>query len=80
LGYNLARQDSLKHPFVEGFGGMHVNFVQSRVVLPLVCAAIFKVVPYSVATSRIGSLIFSVLAVISIYAVVRRWFGEKQAF
>jgi len=80
LGYNLAHQGSLKHPFVEGFGGMHVNFIQNQVVLPLVCAAIFKVVPYSIATSRIGSVMFSVLAVISIYAVMCRWFGEKQAF
>ncbi|MFZ0033616.1 MAG: glycosyltransferase family 39 protein [Sedimentisphaerales bacterium] len=80
LGYNLAHQGTLKHPFVEGFGGMHINFIQNRVVLPLVCAAIFKVVDYSIATSRIGSVLFGALAVVSLYAVIRRWFGEKQAF
>jgi len=80
LGYNLANEGTLKHPFVEGFGGMEIHLVQNRVVLPLVCAAIFKVAGYSIATSRIGSLIFGVLAVISLYAVMRRWFGGKQAF
>jgi hypothetical protein len=80
LGYNLAHQGTLKHPFIEGFGGMQVHFVQSRVVLPLVCAAIFKVVPYNIATSRIGSVLFGALVVVSIYAIMRRWFGEKQAF
>ncbi|MHC4619191.1 MAG: hypothetical protein ACYTEQ_15715 [Planctomycetota bacterium] len=71
LGYNLARTGALKHPFVEGFGGMHVHFVQNRVVLPLVCAAIYKVGGYSVLTSRLGSFIFSLLAVVSLYAVMR---------
>jgi hypothetical protein len=80
LGYNLANTGSLRHPFVEGFGGMDIHFVQSRVILPLVCAAIFKVVPYSIATSRIGSVLFGALAVVGIYVVMRRWFGEKQAF
>ncbi|MHC4624775.1 MAG: ArnT family glycosyltransferase [Planctomycetota bacterium] len=80
LGYSLARTGSLKHPFIEGFGGMHVRFVQNRVVLPLVCAAVYKVAGYSVLTSRLASLIFGVLAVVSLYAVMRRWFGEKQAF
>ena len=80
LGYNLAHQSAFKHPFVEGFGGMHINFIQSRVVLPLVCAAIFKGFDYSILTSRIGSVLFGVLTVISIYVIMRRWFGEKQAF
>jgi len=80
LGYNLAFKGSLSHPFVEGFGGMDVHFVQNRVVLPFVCAAIFKVAGYSILTSRIASLIFGVLAIVSLYAVMRRWFGGKQAF
>jgi len=80
LGYNLAFKGSLKHPFVEGLGGMDIHYVPPRVILPLVCAVIFKVAGYSILTSRIGSLIFSLLAVLSLYAVMRRWFGEKQAF
>ena len=79
LGYNLARTGALKHPFIEGFGGMNVHFVQNRVVLPLVCAAIYKVAGYSVLTSRLASVIFAILAVVSLYAVMQRWFGEKQA-
>jgi 4-amino-4-deoxy-L-arabinose transferase-like glycosyltransferase len=79
LGYNLARTGALKHPFIEGFGGMNVHFVQNRVVLPLVCAAIYKVAGYSVLTSRLASVIFAILAVVSLYTVMQRWFGEKQA-
>ncbi|MHC4658322.1 MAG: ArnT family glycosyltransferase [Planctomycetota bacterium] len=80
LGYNLVRTGALRHPFIEGFGGMNIRFVQNRVVLPLFCAAIYKVAGYSVLTSRLASLIFGLLAVVSLYAVMRRWFGEKQAF
>jgi len=80
LGYNLAQTASLKHPFVEGFGGMQFQFVQDRVVLPLVCAAIYKVAGYSVLTSRLASVLFSLLAVVSLYAVMRWWFGQTQAF
>lgn len=79
LGYNLAHSGSLKHPFVEGFGGMEVHFVQNRVVLPLVCAGIYKVAGYSVFTSRLASVLFAILAVVSLCAVMQRWFGEKQS-
>ena len=80
LGYSLANGDGLKHPFIEGFGGMDIHFVQPRVVLPFVCAAIFKIFGYSVLAGRMGSLLLSVLAVVSLYALMRKWFGEKQAF
>jgi hypothetical protein len=79
LGYNLAHYEGLKHPFIEGFGGMHVHFIQNRVVLPLVCAGVFTMTDYSIAASRIGSVIFSVIAIVSVYSLMRRWFGEKQA-
>ncbi|MHC4389373.1 MAG: ArnT family glycosyltransferase, partial [Planctomycetota bacterium] len=80
LGYNLARTGALKHPFIEGFGGMHVHFVQNRVVLPLVCAGIFAITDYSIVASRIGSVIFSIIAIVSLYSLMRHWFGDKEAF
>jgi hypothetical protein len=79
LGYSLAYSGELRHQFIEGFGGMHIHFVQPRVILPLVCAVIFKITGYSILAGRMGSLIFSLLAVVSFYALMRRWFGEKQA-
>jgi hypothetical protein len=79
LGYSLAYFGELRHQFIEGFGGMHIHFVQPRVILPLVCAIIFKIAGFSILASRTGSLIFSVSAVVSLYALMRRWFGEKQA-
>lgn len=79
LGCSLACSGSLKHPFIEGLGGIHVHFVQNRVVLALVSAVVFKIADYSVATSRIGSLIFGAVAVVCLYGVARRWFGENQA-
>ena len=79
LGYSLAYFGELRHQFIEGFGGMHIHFVQPRVILPFVCAVIFKIAGYSILAGRVGSLIFSVLAVVNLYALMRRWFGEKQA-
>ncbi|MHC4624776.1 MAG: hypothetical protein ACYS4W_12835, partial [Planctomycetota bacterium] len=46
LGYNLARTGTLKHPFVEGLGGMDIHYLPNRVVLPLVCAGIFSIADY----------------------------------
>lgn len=80
LGYNLAQTGSLRHPFMEGLGGVHIHFVQNRIMLALVSAAVFKVVDYGVSSSRIGSLIFGVLAVVSLYGATSRWFGRRQAF
>jgi len=79
LGHSLASFGELRHQFIEGFGGMHIHFVQPRVILPFVCAVIFKIAGYSILASRIGSLILSVLAVVSLYALMQRWFGDKQA-
>lgn len=80
LGYSLARTGTLRHPFVNGFGGMDVHFVQPRVVMPLVCAAVFELADYSIFASRLCSVVFGALAVVGLYAVMRRWFGDKQAF
>ncbi|MHC4345830.1 MAG: ArnT family glycosyltransferase [Planctomycetota bacterium] len=80
LGYNLARTGALKHPFIEGFGGIEIHFVQNRIVLPLVCAGIFAITDYSIVASRIGSVIFSIIAIVSLYSLMRHWFGDKQAF
>jgi len=80
LGYSLAYFGELRHQFIEGFGGMHIHFVQPRFVLPFVCAAIFKMFGYSILAGRIGSLVLSVLAIVSLYALMRHWFGERQAF
>lgn len=80
LGYNLACNGTLKHPFIVGFGGMDIHFLQPRVVLPFVCAAIFKITGYSILAGRMGSLLMSILALVSLYAVMKHWFSEKQAF
>jgi hypothetical protein len=80
LGHNLANTGKLQHPFVEGFGGMHINFIQNRIVLPVFSAFIFKIAGYSIATIRLGSLIFGVLAIVSLYALISRWLDEKKAF
>lgn len=58
---------------------MHIHFVQNQVVLPWVCAAIYRLAGFSITTSRVGSVIMSVIAVVSIYGVTRRWFGHRQA-
>jgi hypothetical protein len=75
----LAFNGALKHPFVTGFGGIDIHFIQPRIVLPFVCAAIFKIAGYSIFAGRVGSLLLSILALVSLYSVMKRWFGEKQA-
>ncbi len=55
------------------------NYVQPRLILPFVCALIYKVAGFSITTGRFGSLLVGALAIVSLYAVMRRWFGEKQA-
>jgi len=77
--HSLAYTGTMKTEFVEGLGGMHIHFIQPRVILPLVCAAIYRVAGYSIITSRIGSLLFGVLAIVSLYGITQRWFGQKQA-
>lgn len=80
LGYSLANTGSLKHPFVDGLGGMDIHYLPPRVILPMVCAAVFKITDHSIAAGRVGSVLFGALAVVSLYAVMRRWFGGRQAF
>lgn len=79
LGHSLAYTGTIKCEFFEGFGGMDIHYVQPRIILPLVCAPIYKIAGYSIFTARIGSLIFGVLTIVGLYGVMRRWFGAKQA-
>jgi hypothetical protein len=78
-GRSLAYTGTIRDEVSEGYGGMEFHYVQPRIILPLVCAVIFKVAGYSIVTARIGSLIFGVLAIVALYAIMRHWFGEKQA-
>jgi 4-amino-4-deoxy-L-arabinose transferase-like glycosyltransferase len=80
IGYELAQKGVLRQPFIHNFGGMEVYFVQPRVVLPIICAGVFKITGYSIVISRLPSLLFGVLAVIALYHVVEYFFGDKQSF
>lgn len=80
LGYNVANEGSLRHGIIEGWGGMHIHFVQNQVVMPFVLAAIYKIAGFGIAESRAGSVLMSVLAVVSTYFVTRKLFGGRQAF
>ncbi|MHC4498541.1 MAG: glycosyltransferase family 39 protein [Planctomycetota bacterium] len=79
LGHSLAYEGRLRHGIIEGWGGMHIHFVQNQVVLPWICAAIYRLAGFGLTTSRLGSVILSVIAIISTYGVTRRWFGHRQA-
>jgi 4-amino-4-deoxy-L-arabinose transferase-like glycosyltransferase len=80
LGYEFAQTGVLRHPFIHNFGGMEVHFVQPRIVLPIICAGIFKVTGYSIAISRLPSLLLGVLAVVVLYHIAERFFDNKQSF
>ena len=79
LGYNIANEGKLNHPFIDGFGGMGVQFIQNRLVLPFCCAVMFKFVDCTIWTSRFVSQIFAVFAIIGLYAAIHRWFDRKLA-
>ena len=80
LGYELAETGVLRHPFIHNFGGMEVYFVQPRVILPIICAGLFKITGYSIALSRLPSLLLGILAVIALYHITEQFFGGKQGF
>jgi 4-amino-4-deoxy-L-arabinose transferase-like glycosyltransferase len=80
LGDELAATGVLRHPFIQNFGGMEVYFIQPRILLPIVCAGVCKIAGYSIFISRLPSLLFGVLAVIALYHIAERFFGDKQSF
>ena len=80
LGDSLAREHTLRHPIIHGWGGMHVHFVQNQVVLPVVCAVIFRLFGFGIVTGRLGSVLFAMLAIVGTYGLTRRLFGGRQAF
>jgi len=80
LGHSLAYEGRLRHGFIEGWGGMHVHFVQNQVVLPFVTAGVYRAAGFSILTSRAASLLVSAIAVVCIYGAMRRLFGARQAF
>ncbi len=80
LGLNLIEEGTLRHPFIEGFGGMNVRFLQNRIMLPIISSGIFKVAGYSVFTSRLGSALLGMAGVAMLFVIARKWFGPWQAF
>jgi len=79
LGHSLAYEAALRHGIIEGWGGMHVHFVQNQVVLPFLCAAAYKLFGFGIVESRMTSLLVSLLAVAGIHGVMRRWFDRRAA-
>jgi hypothetical protein len=80
LGYELGETGILRHPFIQNFGGMEVYFVQPQVLLPIICAGVFKITGYSIFISRLPSLLMGVLAVVALYYISEWFFGNKQSF
>jgi hypothetical protein len=80
IGYELMETGFMRHPFIKNFGGMDVHFVQPRVILPIVCAGVFKIAGYSVAASRLPSLFMGILAIIALYYIANNLIGSRQSF
>lgn len=80
LGDCLAREHTLRHPIIHGWGGMHIHFVQNQVVLPFVLAPIFRVFGLTIVTARLGSVLFAMMALVATYGLTRRLFGSRAAF
>ncbi|MBN1787141.1 MAG: glycosyltransferase family 39 protein [Sedimentisphaerales bacterium] len=80
LGYELAQTGILRHPFINHLGGMEIYYLPPRVMLPIICAGIFKVAGYSIAISRLPALLFGTLAIIVLYNISKQFFRDKEAF
>ncbi len=80
LGKELATNGSLRHGIIEGWGGMHVHFVQNQVVMPFFLAPIYRLVGCTIGTSRSASVLISVIAVLCIYGAMRLLYGRRAAF
>ncbi|MBN1787142.1 MAG: glycosyltransferase family 39 protein [Sedimentisphaerales bacterium] len=80
IGYEFATTGMLRQPFIHNFGGMEVYFMQPRVLLPVICSGVFKLTDYSIAASRLPSLILGLLAVIALYHAAGKLFNSKQSF
>jgi hypothetical protein len=80
VGHSLAFEGRLRCEWIEGFGGMNIHFIQPRLVQAFVSAGIFKLAGFNMFTARIGSVFFSILTIVGLYALTRRWFDDKQAF
>lgn len=72
IGRSIADEGRLRHGIIEGWGGMHVRFVQNQLVQPFALAAVFRVCGCSIWTSRFTSLLASLAAVAALYLVARR--------
>jgi uncharacterized membrane protein len=79
LGHSLAFEGKIRTQVMTGCGGMDIALLQNRIILPLVCGVIFKWIGFSISAARLGSVIFSVVALCFTCMVMRRWFGRWQA-
>lgn len=79
LGHSLAFEGRIRTQVMMDCGGMDVHLVQNRLILPIVLSVIYSVMGFSIAASRFGSVLMSVLATVSICGVMRRWCGAKQS-
>lgn len=79
LGYSLAFEGALRHSIIEGWGGMHVHFVQNQVVQPLVLSALYGIAGFSLWISRFASVLVGALVLICAYGIARRWLGSRGA-
>ncbi|HOW71771.1 MAG TPA: glycosyltransferase family 39 protein [Phycisphaerae bacterium] len=79
LGYCLAYDGSLRHGIIEGWGGLHVHFVQNQVIQPLLLAGIYRVFGFGLYASRVASVLMGMVAVAAVYGVMRAWLGRRPA-
>jgi hypothetical protein len=79
LGKCLADEGRLRHGIIEGWGGMHIYFIQNQIVQPFVLAGLYHLVGFGLWTSRFASLLMSILAIIAIYKIMTQWFGPQAS-
>lgn len=66
LGRCLAYEGVLRHGIIEGWGGIHVRFVQDQMIQPLVLAALYRVFGFGMLVSRVASVLVGAAAIVAV--------------
>ena len=79
IGYNIAREGAVRHGTIEGWGGMHIHFLQNQIIQPLMCGLSFLIFGYGVVPARLPSVLMAVISVCAVYAIMRELFSRRAA-
>ncbi len=79
IGYNIAREGSIRNGAIDGWGGTNVHFLQNQLIQPLFCSISFLIFGYGVIPARLPSVLMAVITVCTTYAIMHKLFTRRAA-